>query len=511
MTKINLPVNELKNALVGLGKIIGKRTTLPVLGAVYINRDQDGWTTLTGSDIDSFVTVRLEQPDNGAPGTVLVPYNDLVKVVKGCSSTDVITVEATSNDRAVLHYPIGNQQGEQHTGSFPAEEFPPIPRIEGRPEPVHDEVRRAIQEAMQCASSDETRVILQGAFLDVSQRSGHYVVATDGRHLYSSNTFNFHLKESILIPDHKFIGWKEFNNDGEWRMQVRPGVEKEHGLLQICSRRWSFIIRQLDGNYPNWRQVVPAPDSAKTHVEIPEDALEAVAKLISKIPDDDDTNHRLALKITGKKLFLCGKSRGSDNLVELEISEATVKGKEVTVWLNRLFLAKALRFGLNQIEIIDPLTPLRIVNQGRQMIVMPIRGDAPVRVTTSTRAPAPTTHPEEENGRDGVSPVNPQPETQPPPRVEERRTMPRTSSTHTNGNGTNGDTHQSGNAAANGKSTLETAIDQIDTIKGSYRQAVAALNELADTLKQVQREQKSTEKEVQSVRATLEKLHAVKI
>jgi len=88
--------------------------------------------------------------------------------------------------------------------------------------------------------------------------------------------------------------------------------------------------------------------------------------------------------------------------------------------------------------------------------------------------------------------------------------MPRTSSTQTNGNG-NGDTHQSANAAANGKSTLESALDQIDTIKGSYRQAVSALNDLADTLKQVQREQKSTEKEVQSVRATLEKLHAVKI
>jgi len=88
--------------------------------------------------------------------------------------------------------------------------------------------------------------------------------------------------------------------------------------------------------------------------------------------------------------------------------------------------------------------------------------------------------------------------------------MPRTSSAQTNGHG-NGDTHQSANAAANGKSTLESAIDQIDTIKSSYRQALSALNDLADTLKQVQREQKSTEKEVQSVRATLEKLHAVKI
>ena len=61
------------------------------------------------------------------------------------------------------------------------------------------------------------------------------------------------------------------------------------------------------------------------------------------------------------------------------------------------------------------------------------------------------------------------------------------------------------------KPALETALDQIESIKGSYRDAIRGLNDLTDTLKQVQRERKSADREVQSVRSTLEKLKTVSL
>ena len=60
-------------------------------------------------------------------------------------------------------------------------------------------------------------------------------------------------------------------------------------------------------------------------------------------------------------------------------------------------------------------------------------------------------------------------------------------------------------------SSLETALAKIETIKGSYREAIRGLNDLTDTLKQIHRERKTTDKEVQSVRSTLEKLQGVKL
>ena len=73
--------------------------------------------------------------------------------------------------------------------------------------------------------------------------------------------------------------------------------------------------------------------------------------------------------------------------------------------------------------------------------------------------------------------------------------------------GSNASTQTSGTE----KSSIDAALTQIETVKGSYRDAIRGLNDLTDTLKQVQRDQKNTEKDVQSVRTTLEKLQRVQL
>src|SRR5205085_6060554 len=108
--------------------------------------------------------------------------------------------------------------------------------------------------------------------VDVSDRKCQHVVGTDGRHLFSSNSFALPLEKSLLIPSHKFIGWKEFNADGEWQLKVGITETKDGPApFQISSRRWRFISRQIDGNYPNWRQVVPGPGSYATTIEFGSD------------------------------------------------------------------------------------------------------------------------------------------------------------------------------------------------------------------------------------------------
>jgi len=61
------------------------------------------------------------------------------------------------------------------------------------------------------------------------------------------------------------------------------------------------------------------------------------------------------------------------------------------------------------------------------------------------------------------------------------------------------------------KPALEIALAQIEVVRGEFRNAIAGLNKLADALKQVQREQKAGEKEIQSVRQTLRSLQSVRI
>ena len=186
---IVLPVAELKPALIGLGKIIGKRTTLPVLSNIKIERTKDGWVALSATDLDRCVTVRLEQPGEGEPIALLIPYEDLQAVTKSCDRADTLTVESVDENRAVIRYPVGTQTIEHRCASLPVAEFPEIPKIKGEAIALPDRLRQAIHEALQCASTDETRIIINGAYLDVSDPKCQHVVGTDGHHLFSSNSF----------------------------------------------------------------------------------------------------------------------------------------------------------------------------------------------------------------------------------------------------------------------------------------------------------------------------------
>ena len=78
----------------------------------------------------------------------------------------------------------------------------------------------------------------------------------------------------------------------------------------------------------------------------------------------------------------------------------------------------------------------------------------------------------------------------------------------TNGN-TTGAPRSNTNAAT--PPALETALAQIEVVRGDFRNAIAGLNKLAEALKQAQRESKTSDKEIQSVRQTLRSLQSVRI
>ena len=82
--------------------------------------------------------------------------------------------------------------------------------------------------------------------------------------------------------------------------------------------------------------------------------------------------------------------------------------------------------------------------------------------------------------------------------------MPTPSTNGANGQNANGGTPTE-------QAALETAIAQVEVLRGDFRNAITGLNKLSEALKAAQREQKAGEKEVQSVRTALSKLQAVRI
>lgn len=483
MTSIKLPVAELKPALLGLGKVLNKSTSLPVLSTIKVERTTEGWIALTATDLDSFVTVRLEQPDNGEPMSVLVPFIELAALTKACGKQDTISVSPLPNDRVALEYPIGSQNSVKRCDSIKVEVFPEIPRIMGDSIAVPDTVRAAFQEAWECASTDETRLVLNGAYLDVSDSKCHSIVGTDGRHLYSSNSFHLPLKSSVIIPTHRFLEWKEFNTDGEWRLKVcKSESEKDSSLIQLSTRRWRFIRKQFDGQYPNWRQVIPKK-AGETLIEIGHEVCESVIQTICRIPDHDQKDHKIGIAVEhGVLLLLAKASAEDDQYIHVPIPSAKTAGQDTRVCLNREFLTKALRFGLTSISIEDALSPLRFSNGGRQMIVMPLRPDP---VTTSNREEtSPVESPVASEASNGLSAQQSASVANPTKPIA---------------------------GATASTLTFDGLITDIESLRESLIEKAAHLKTICSKLKTLQREQKASVREINTVRQTLRSLQSVKL
>ena len=229
--------------------------------------------------------------------------------------------------------------------------------------------------------------------------------------------------------------------------------------------------------------MLPDLSGFKTSIKIPASALDDFIEVVTKLPFDG-INHPIGIKLAPQgKLILFGRADGTDKLTEAAFSAVEAKGDPVTICLNRNYLIKALKIGLTEIQIADSLSPIRCSDQsGRQMIIMPIR-------------------------LDGVTPNSPTQPSSPAPIQAQSSTTQENEMQNTQ--------RSNGEAVTrtreNKRTSLETAVEQIEAVKSAIKASAGSLQEVISSLKQAQREQRGTEKEIQSVRSTLQNLQRVKI
>ncbi|NBV25642.1 MAG: hypothetical protein EBS05_27525, partial [Proteobacteria bacterium] len=337
---IELPAAELKTALTGLGKVISRHRTLPILGHVRVTRTDHGVVTLQATDLDVSACYQAEATAAGEPCDLLVPYEPFNKLVKGGKEPVQLTVEA--KDKVRLKTFIGSSPMEQTLTTLPVDEFPPTVCLDPR-------------------SSD-----------------GHYIAGTDGRHLYAANSFHFDFKAPVLIPDRAFLRWNKFLESGTGLLTVPPATKNELPWLKLESGPWTLLAKSTDAEFPNWKQAVPASDSSLTALRLAANAVATLLAGVPKLPGGDEYNRPVQLEIKAGRFTVLARAKDAPDWTRLVIEGATITGKDITLGVNRDYLLKALRFGLTTAEFIDDLSPMVFSEGGRRLVVMPLRPDGAV-------------------------------------------------------------------------------------------------------------------------------------
>jgi DNA polymerase III sliding clamp (beta) subunit (PCNA family) len=498
---ISISVSDLKPALAGLTKVVSGKSTLECLRCVRVDASPER-VTLTGTDLEMYARYALPEFQCGTTTSFLLPLDRLQSMARRLPPRTLLNLE-----EGKISCDLGTGRVSENVDSPKIEEFPEEPEFGINTVPLPESFPRRFTEAMGCSSTDTTRFVLNGVQLDVSDPASHYLVGTDGRHLFSANSFALPLSDSATIPSYKILLWRGLA-DVPWALAGQK--KKDNALVRITAGDWTLTMKTIDGTYPNWRQVVPKEQQHRTTVKLPED--HEFTSIVNGLPGGELKDRPVDLVMEGGSVSVKDTTGGSRIL----LAGAKSKGPDVTIRLNRDYLTKAFDYGLTSIGLIDGMSPLHFTKEGRQMVIMPLRiaeayptpdASEPAEETAADRVAQPeeTTQP---------APIEPEPANQP----AARQPQPERTMTETNGhngaatsylNGANRSTMPVNQAAE--KPAIEAAIDKLDAFKATFREALVGLTELTTLLKQSVRDQKTGEKEINQVRQTLRSLQGVRI
>jgi len=469
LMNIHIPVGELKPAVAGLAKIIDPKHPNEVLRSVRVEGGRNG-IELVGTDSETFARVQIGEVEGGIEQPFQIPFGKLQELVRRLPLHALIHLR-----QGVIECDIGTGKIEEVFDPIDPKMFPKELGIEQSPVELPEGFSDRFREALACCSKETTRPILNGVFLDVGESTGHYIVATDGRHLFSANSFKLPLAGSVVLPNLRILGWSGLGN--QWAV----ALEEKGFRFRLQAGQWTITSKTIEGAFPNWKQVIPK--TPETVLTLPEN--HSFKETMKRFPEGTDSDKGILLVSERGVVSLrdpSGKSSSS-------LPGATATGPDITICLNRDYLAKALDYGLTTIGLIDSTSALHFRNEGRQMVVMPIRREHQTHAETST------------------------PPTEQKPNMTIITTNG-TESSHINGTNpvpTNGNNRNNGPVSTNSKPAIEAAIDNLDSFKNNLRDALIRISEITALLRQAIRDQRSNEREIQTVRQTLRSLQGVKI
>ena len=361
--KFSVSREKLQKALQRVGSIIGARSMLPLLGNVLIEAG-DNELKLCTTDLDIRITTSVEA-DVTEPGRSTVPARRLTSLV-GSFTGDKVDFEVGENDQ----FKIVCGTGRFTLLGLPAADFPEPSVFDSVREIKlkESEFKRMITVIGYAVSADDSRKVLTGVLMSCKD-SVLTMVATDGKRMAMQEKAPevFSGSDGDVIVPLKAVNETKRLLEGSEPISIVIG-EKQ---CLFKGANFELVSKLIDGNYPNYRQVVPP--AYKKEIEIP------VAPLLSRIETVSlmlsESSSYIVLGFEENKLSIKGSSsefgEGSDTI------DINYTDEPFEVSFNPVYLVEPLRVACCEnikIKVNDPLNPVGMdADEGFLYVIMPIR------------------------------------------------------------------------------------------------------------------------------------------
>lgn len=326
--ELSVTQENLSKALSAVSRVASSRTQLPILNNILIRTD--GNRLLVAATNLEIASTQYIGAKVKTPGAITIPARLITEFVSNLPK-ETIELKVVSNN---LHITCGSYKST--INGVIADDFPELPTLNEKESITYsinvEDFKQAVSQTIITASSDATRPVLTGVYWH-SFEGNLYLAATDGYRLSEKKLVATKSDVSAIIPVATLQEVLRTIHDDESEVTIlfdETQVGFRVGGAEIISRL-------IDGNFPDYRQLIPKESSIV--IELNKQEFTRVIKIASLFARESGGSITLTADEEKKSLSIHSiASELGENTSELTVA---VSGSG-TVTLNSRYIAEAL-------------------------------------------------------------------------------------------------------------------------------------------------------------------------
>lgn len=365
--KIICTQENLRTGLGQVSRIVGSSTTLPILNNVLL-QTENGQLKISATNLEmgmsTLVRCKIEQE-----GGVCIAAKVLLDLVNNLPNEN-ITIEAGEAETAVT-----TDRYQTKIKHLPVEDFPLIPAIEDASliTVQAESLKEALESTVFAASTSETQPEISGISLKFED-SNVVVTATDRYRLAEmSIPVQTQAGRAVVVPQRSIVEMSRLLALSNSEVQLNISATQ----MAISVNDTYLITRLIDGQYPEYQQIIPT----ETGILITLEHSELLSALkTSGIFSRGAGSVTLTIDSEKQQIQLLSSSQGvGESVVEIPCTVKDAGKNTNSVILNYRYMLDLLTNtgpATLDISVIDDSSPVVFRAQGKPnylYLIMPIR------------------------------------------------------------------------------------------------------------------------------------------
>ncbi|MBK9998020.1 MAG: DNA polymerase III subunit beta [Nitrospira sp.] len=374
--KVRIGREELLTGLQRVQGVVEKRNTMPILSNILLEAKHDG-AEIVATDLE--IGMRgLYKATVLEAGGVTISARKLYEIIKELPSGEI---ELTSGDNNWTTIQAGKSQFK--VVGLPSGDYPALPSIEreGLTPLAGAGLLELIRKTLFAAGDNDARYILNGLLVSLTTTEKKTtllrLVGTDGHRLAVAEREVGTPNAKQPAQDIKAIIPKKAAQ--EMRRLLEEGGDEEpligftKNLMIFRKSGLLLTSRLMEGNYPNYQQVVPKESGKR--IVVTRGLLESALRRVSVLSKDKANAVKVSFAPGGMTLFSSNPDYGeaTEELVARYEGEALNTGFNARYLLDALSVMDGESVSLQMDTALSPCLIQEAESPGFKCVVMPIK------------------------------------------------------------------------------------------------------------------------------------------